>query len=355
MSEATPSPRVKLAVTSSPHVFDRDTVSRIMWEVNLALVPALLMSLYVFGLHAVGVILATILGAVVAEVLIQALLLNKPISVTDGSAVLTGLLLAFCVPVALPPWIAFIGGFLAIAFGKQVFGGLGQNIFNPAHVARAILLSSWPLYMTTWIKPLATVDWSGSLDGFTQATPLGMMKMTLASTGLAAEMKAAGTTAVQHVFQELGISWSNLFIGTIGGSLGETSKLALLVGGLFLLIRGHITWPVPVSMIGTVGIGSFLITGDPTMALFHVLTGGLIIGALFMATDMVTSPITTKGQLLFGLGCGAITLLIRMKGGYPEGVCYSILIMNAFVPLIDRFTQPKKFGVIDPVPVEAKA
>jgi Na+-translocating ferredoxin:NAD+ oxidoreductase subunit D len=356
MSEQTPLSPNRLWVTSAPHVHDGDSVARIMWDVNLALVPALLMALWVFGLRGAVVIALSILGAAVGEAVAQKLFLKQPVTLCDGSAVLTGLLLAFCVPAALPWWAAFIGGFVAIIFGKQVYGGLGQNIFNPAHVARAVLLASWPVAMTTWVKPGVATGVIGALpDGVTGATALGLAKETLRNPELVERLTASGTTVLQHTLTSLNLTWSDLLLGSMPGSLGETSKLALLLGGLFLLVRGHISWHVPVTMMGTVFVGSWLYFGDLPMACFHLLTGGLFIGALFMATDMVTSPLTQKGHLIFGLGCGLITLLIRLKGGYPEGVCYSILIMNAFVPLIDRFTVPEKFGRLPATLQEAKA
>lgn len=342
----------RLLVTVSPHIHSSLTTARVMWDVILALVPALFMSLYIFGTRAAVVILLSILGAITAEALIQKILLKKPVSISDGSAILTGLLLAFCVPASLPWWVAFLGGFIAIAFGKQVYGGLGQNIFNPAHVARAILLASWPVYMTTWLKPKAVISAMGIIpDGVTAATPLGMLKETVRNPELMTKLQASGTSALTYVMHSLNITFHDMFIGTIGGSLGETSKIALLIGGLYILFRGHITWQSPVSMISTVFFGALIFGGSFNFALYHLLAGGLFIGAIFMATDMVTTPMTKVGQLIFGFGCGAITLLIRMKGGYPEGVCYSILIMNALVPLIDRFTVPKKFGFVK----EAKA
>ncbi len=328
----------KLLVTVGPHHHAPDTVARIMWEVNLALLPAFLVSLYVFGGRALVVTVFAVLGAVAGEAMVQACFLKKPVPLADGSAVLTGVLMAFCVPAALPWWTAFIGGFAGIVFGKQIYGGLGQNIFNPAHIARAILLASWPVYMTTWLKPGAAAGWFGAVDGLTAATPLGLMKETLRNPDLMNTLQASGTTILQYTFQTLDIGWSNLLVGTIGGSLGETSKIALLLGGIFLLVRRHISWHTPVTMMGTVFLGALLITRDPSLAFFHLFSGGLFLGAFFMATDMVTSPMTKTGHLLFGAGCGAITLLIRFKGGYPEGVCYSILIMNAFVPLIDKWT-----------------
>ncbi|MFZ2955345.1 MAG: RnfABCDGE type electron transport complex subunit D [Candidatus Ozemobacteraceae bacterium] len=344
MNEST-SPRDKLLVTSSPHMFAADSVTRIMWEVNLALLPALLIGWYVFGPRALVIIALSIAGAIAGEVLVRAFFLGKPVTIYDGSAILTGLLLGFCLPSALPAWIAFIGGFVATIFGKQVYGGLGQNIFNPAHVARAILLASWPVYMTSWVKPLASVPaWGALNDGVTAATPLGFLKETAANPELMTSLKASGTALLDHVFTTLHLTWGDMFLGTMGGSIGETGKLALILGGIFLLYRGHITWHAPVTMMATVFLGALCVTGDLRFAFFHLFSGGLIIGALFMVSDMVTAPVTGPGRLLFGFGCGFLTLLIRMKGGYPEGVCYSILIMNAFVPLIDRYIVPKRFG-----------
>jgi electron transport complex protein RnfD len=337
----------QLLVTSSPHLHDNMTAARVMWDVNIALVPALAMALYNFRGKAALVIVASILGAVLAEFLIQKFLLKQPSSISDGSAIVTGLLLAFCLPAALPWWVAFLGGIVAISLGKQVYGGLGQNIFNPAHVARAMLLASWPVYMTTWLKPHGVEK---TADALTCATPLGILKESANDPELMSKLAEQGTSLVAHTMQQLQVSFSDLFFGlNFSGSLGETSKLALLIGGLYLLIRGHITWQAPVAMIGTVVGGAFIFGGSVEYALFHFLTGGLIIGAIFMITDMVTSPMTGLGQLIFGFGCGAITLLIRMKGGYPEGVCYSILIMNALVPIIDRFTVPEKFGTVKEV------
>lgn len=342
ISTATTSSVPRLLVTTSPHIQSGLSAARVMWDVNLAMLPALIMAIHNFGLRAALVIGFSVAGAVAAEFLIQTFLLQKPSTLSDGSAIVTGILLAFCVPAALPLWVAFVGGFVAIALGKQAYGGLGQNIFNPAHVARAVLLASWPVYMTTWLKP---GQGYGIADAVTTATPLGLLKETARDAQLMEKITTEGGNLIAYVMQKLQITFSDLFLGVnFSGSLGETSKLALIIGGIYLLIRGHISWHGPVAMTATVFAGAFLIGGSLQYALFHLLTGGLIIGALFMITDMVTSPMTNKGHLLFGFGCGAITLLIRLKGGYPEGVCYSILIMNAFVPLIDKFMIPKRFG-----------
>ncbi len=334
----------KLLVTTSPHINSGLSSARVMWDVNLALLPALVMAVYSFGPRAALTVLCSVAGAVAAEFFVMKFLRNKPCTLADGSAVVTGILLAFCVPVALPLWIAFVGGFIAIAIGKQAYGGLGQNIFNPAHVARAMLLTSWPVYMTTWLKP-GTVKGFSTIDAVTTATPLGLIKETAGNAELMNQIGSSGSTLVSHVLQQLQINFADLFLGVnFSGSIGEISKLALLIGGIYLLIRGHITWHAPLAMIATVFAGAFVYGGSVEFALFHLLTGGLFIGAIFMVTDMVTSPMTEKGMLLFGFGCGAITLLIRLKGGYPEGVCYSILIMNAFVPLIDKLFVPRRFG-----------
>lgn len=352
--------KCNLVVNVGPHTNSQDNVSRIMWEVNLSLLPALFVAVYVYGTRSLFIVLASVLGAILGEFVVQKYFRNIPVTIWDGSAIVTGILLAFCIPVAVPLWIAFIGGLVSIVLGKQCYGGLGQNIFNPAHVGRAILLASWPVYMTTWIKPFSNISTIQNVvitDGITTATPLAVIKETIYNTEISQNLLASSTTLVQYTFSKLGIGWKDLLIGTIGGSLGETSKIALIVGGLYLLLRRHISLHIPFSMIGTVFIGALIYSHSFEFALFYIFSGGLILGAFFMATDMVTSPMTQLGHIIFGIGCGIITLLIRLKGGYPEGVCYSILIMNAFVPLIDRITVPKKFGTISVVAQskEAKA
>lgn len=304
----------KLLMTSSPHQHHRDDTRRAMFEVVLALMPAATLAVFYFGIKAVLVMAVCVGTAVLTEFAIQKLT-GKAVTIRDYSAAVTGLLLAFNVPAGLPLWIAAIGSVVAVGIGKQVFGGLGSNPFNPALVGRAVLLASWPVQMTTWVAPFTLV---------TTATPLGQMKLEGIST-----------------------AYSSMFLGSIGGSLGETSALALIAGGIYLLWRGIIDWRIPTGFIGTVAVmgwvfgGDGLFGGDP---LFHVLAGGLLLGAFFMATDWVTSPVTKKGRLIMGIGCGLITAIIRIWGGYPEGVSYSILIMNAVTPLIDRYTQPRKFG-----------
>ncbi len=351
MSENNEYPQItakNLIVNNSPHIQSPVTISSIMWEVNLALLPVIAMAVYNFGIRAFLIILLSVLGSVFAEYFIQTNLRRIPTTISDGSAVLTGTLLALCLPVAIPLWIAFLGGFIAIALGKQVYGGLGQNIFNPAHVARAILLASWPVYMNTWLKPGLGTNIS-TVDAVTTATPLGLLKEVAKNSDKVAELAKSGQSIIQYIFETLNINFSDMLLGLkIGGSLGETSKLAIILGAFYLLIRKHINLYAPGAMFATVFVGAYIYGGDADYAMFHLLAGGLFLGAFFMVTDMVTSPITPLGKMIFGFGCGAITLLIRLKGGYPEGVCYSILIMNAFVPLIDKFCKPRRFGVVKP-------
>ena len=298
-----------------------------MWQVNLALAPAALFSVYVFGIPALVTMLLCVGAAVAAEGLIQKWQ-AKEVTVSDGSAVLTGLLLAMNIPATLPWYMSIIGSVVAVAIAKHTMGGLGYNIFNPALIGRAFLLASWPVAMTTW--PAARA----SIDGVTSATPLGILKMQ----GYQQLVDSFGTHA------EL---YRSLLFGTRGGSAGESSALLLLAGGIYLIYRGYIHWQVPAVMIGSVGIcgwafgGAGLFSGDP---LLHMMSGGLILGAFFMATDMVTIPLTVKGQVVFAAGAGLLVVLIRLIGGYPEGVCYAILLMNAVTPLIDMLIKPVKFG-----------
>ena len=314
-------------ISTSPHIRADESISKIMWTVNLALAPAAIYAIYRFGISALIILLMGSLSAVGFEYLVQKLR-KKPITITDGSAFLTGLLLAMCLPPAIPAYMAVIGSFIAIVIAKHSMGGLGQNIFNPAHIGRAALMVSWPVAMTTWTK-LST-----SVDAVTTATPLNILKQQ-------------GYGKLIDTFGSAPQMYKAMFIGARNGSIGETSTILLLLGGIYLIYKGYANWVVPAFMIGTVGILTWvfgpagLFSGDP---LFHMMAGGLIIGAFFMATDMVTIPITKKGQIIFAMGVGALTVLIRLKGGYPEGVCYSILLMNAVTPLIDRVAKPVKFG-----------
>jgi len=300
----------RLVVSVSPHIRAKENVRVIMFDVLLSLSPALVASVILFGRQALLIVSVSIFFSVASEFLWQRMW-RKKITVGDLSSVVTGMLLAFVLPPSSPLWMVAIGAFVAIILGKQLFGGLGYNPFNPALVARAVLLASWPVYMTTWTRPF---------DGVTTASPLGIVKMKLD--------------------QELP-SYLQMFLGNRAGCLGEISVLALLVGAVYLLYKKQITWHIPASYIGTVGLVCILFKRDP---LLNIMAGGLILGAFFMATDMVTSPLTRKGKLAFGVGCGLLTMLIRFTGGFPEGVCYSILIMNMLTPVIDKITEPKVFG-----------
>lgn len=320
---------IKLTVASSPHVRCNETIPKIMWNVVAALVPAAAFGVYYFGVNALVNIIVAIVSAVIFEFLWEKAM-HKRITITDGSAVITGLLLAMTCPPSLPWWMSIVGSFLAIVVCKQAMGGLGYNIFNPAHVGRAGLMVSWPVAMTTWTQVNGTV-----IDGVAGATPLNVFK----HGGSDALFQLFGTNDWSSIYQ-------SLFFGFRNGSLGETSTVLLILGGLWLIYKGYVNWQVPVVMIATVGILTGAVYGSANVALFQMMAGGLIIGAFFMATDMVTAPITVKGQVIFALGCGLITVLIRVLGGYPEGVGYSILLMNTLTPLIDRLVKPTVFGAV---------
>jgi Na+-translocating ferredoxin:NAD+ oxidoreductase subunit D len=321
-----------LKVSSSPHVHSTLTVPQIMRGVIIAMLPAFLFSVYLFGAGALYVTVLAIVFCIGLEYLISKYVLNRPATLYDGSAIITGMLLAFNVPSNLPWPILLIGCVMAIGLGKMSFGGLGNNPFNPALVGRVFLLISFPVEMTSWPKPGAT--WS--LDAVTSATPLGILK-----DGLKAGESMDALMAQMP-------SYTDFFFGFQGGSLGEMSFFAILMGLIYMLYKKIITWHIPVSMIGTV----VLMTGifwliDPLRyahPVFHVLTGGVMLGAVFMATDYVTSPFTHRGMLIFGIGIGVITVLIRLFGSYPEGVSFAILIMNAFVPLINRYAKQPRYG-----------
>jgi len=312
-----------LTISTSPHIRDRDSVPKIMWTVVISLLPAVFAGTYFFGLRALLIVFIGTVSSIATEALIQRIL-HKKITVYDGSAAVTGMLLAMVIPSGVPLWMPIIGSFCAIAFAKAPFGGIGYNIFNPALIGRAILLASFPVAMTTWQLPLPMQ----AVDSVTGATTLAIIKEG-------------------HADHALSI-W-NLFIGRSGGSIGETSELALLIGAILLLVKRYITWHIPVSFIGTValifGIKELFGDRDFAMIMVQMFSGGLLLGAFFMATDMVTSPLTKTGGLIFGAGTGIITCIIRIKGGYPEGVCYAILLMNAVTPLIDRYVKPRRFGI----------
>lgn len=300
-----------LIVNSSPHMKCHKSTSSIMLDVIIALIPAIILSVYFFSYIAAIIIAVSVITAVLFEYLYN-LLAKKKQTIGNLSAVVTGVILALNLPpVKSSIWIAAVGTLIAIVIVKMLFGGIGKNIFNPAIAARVFLTVSFASQMTSWVAP--------GLDGVSMATPLAIAK--------------SGEIT----------GYLELFLGNIGGSLGETSAFALLIGGIWLLLRKVITWHIPAAFIGTVALGAFIFGKDP---LFHVLAGGLLLGAIFMATDYVTSPITWKGKLIFGFGCGLITIAIRIFGNLPEGVSFSILFMNALVPLIDRYTVPKSFGEV---------
>jgi Na+-translocating ferredoxin:NAD+ oxidoreductase subunit D len=320
-----------LTVSPSPHVHSDDSTRKIMYRVVYALIPALLWSVFVFGLDALRVTLIAVAACLAFEYLIQKYLMKVSPSVTDGSALITGILLAFNVPAGIPWWIIVIGSLAAIGIGKLSFGGLGSNIFNPALVGRVFLLISFPVQMTSW-----PVTRQSEVDTVTSATPLGIIKEGLTNG-----------TPVSRLMPDLPAT-SDMLLGNIGGSLGEISALLLILGGLYMLFKKVITWHIPVSVIASVGIiAAIFWLADPQSyvnPVYHLLTGGLMLGAIFMATDMVTSPMAPKGQIIYGVGIGAITISIRLFGAYPEGISFAILIMNAFTPLINTYVKPKRFG-----------
>ncbi len=336
----------RLVVSGSPHAFSKDSVSRRMWGVVLALLPAAAYSVYLFGLGAFIVLLTSVLGCVLIEYFIQRFMMGGKVTVINGSAVITGLLLAMNLPSNLPIWIILIGCVVAIGLGKYAFGGLGQNIFNPAILGRVFLLISFPQQMTSW--PLPFVNRTTYLDATTGATYLSKMKMEAMSvvdtaTGASAVDGSTGASAVNTVSEAAidALNWVDALLGNMGGSLGEMSAVALLIGGVFMLLRGIISWHIPVSIIATVMLFAWGAGVDPVMS---VLSGGVMLGAIFMATDYVTSPMTHRGMIIYGVMIGVITMVIRLWGAYPEGVSFAILIMNGFTPLINKFVRPRQFG-----------
>ncbi len=322
----------RFIVSSSPHIRAGETTQRVMLDVILALMPALLAGILYFGFKALTVTIVAVVFAVAAEAAMQKLM-KRPVTINDLSAAVTGVLLAFNLPVTAPLWMVAIGSIFAIVIAKQCFGGLGYNFINPALAARAMLLASWPVRMTNWVTPGA--------DAVSTATPLALVKEGIQyAQGVPA---AAGGEAAGQVLPSL----TQLFMGSIGGCIGETSALALLLGGAYLMYRGVISYRIPASYIGTVAVLALLFGKfDFYLMVYHLVSGGLFLGAFFMATDYSTSPMTAKGQIIMGIGCGLLTAVIRFFGGYPEGVSYSILLMNIATPLIDRYTMPKKFGEV---------
>ena len=319
----------QLTISGSPHVHGELSVKKIMYLVILALMPAFCVSIYFFGFNAIRVTLISVATCVLTEFLIQKYLLKGECTISDGSAILTGILLAFNVPSNIPWWMVVVGGIVAIGIAKMSFGGLGKNPFNPALVGRVFMLISFPVAMTTWPVPDQPFLTLGT-DVITGPTTLGLLK-------------EGGVGAVSN------INYWDMLIGNTGGSFGEMCAIALIIGGLFLIIMRIIDWQTPVIIIATVALVSgicWLI--DPSTyvnPLYHILSGGLMLGAFFMATDMVTSPMTIGGKCIFALGIGLITIIIRLWGQYPEGMSFAILIMNAVVPLINKGFKPKRFGV----------
>jgi len=340
----------KFIVSSSPHIRGPEDIPRIMWAVVAALAPGVIWGIYVFRearpaetcwfhwmpFYPAFITILAIGTAVATEALIQRLR-GVRVTIRDGSAVVTGLLFAMIVPPCVPWYVPIVGSFFAIAIGKHCFGGLGCNIWNPALIARAFVLSSYVFPLTSvWHYPAdsVTMRLGEETDAITRPTPLAAVKDPLKNLG------------------DNNTPYRDLLFGNIGGCLGETSALLLLLGGVFLMLRGYVKWQIPIPYLATVAVLGWALpvkvqgewiafAGDPV---FHLLAGGLFLGAFFMATDMVTSPITKKGMIIFGIGCGLLTVIIRVYGGYPEGVCYSILLMNTAVPLIDRYTKPVKLG-----------
>ena len=323
-----------VTVSPSPHIFGQQSVKSLMTGVVVALIPAFLISLFLFGIGALVVTSVAITACVLTEYLIQKFIMKSEVRISDGSAIVTGLLLAFNLPSNLPWWMIIVGSVFAISIGKMVYGGLGNNPFNPAMVGRVFLLISFPVQMTSW--PLPVLSRLQYLDAATGATPLGIVKEGLRNG-------EAMSSIAQQVPDHM-----QLFLGTMNGSMGEVSALALLLGFAWLLYKKIITWHIPVFILATVfGFTGILWLIDPLQnasPVFHILTGGVMLGAVFIATDPVSSPMTKAGMILYAIGIGLITVIIRVYGSYPEGVSFAILIMNAVVPLLNKYIKPRRFG-----------
>jgi len=323
-----------LNVSQSPHVHGKESTQRLMLNVVIALVPAFITSVFYFGAGAIIVTATSVVSCLLFEYLIQRFVLRKPISINDGSALVTGILLAFNLPSNIPVLIIVIGSFVSIAVAKMTFGGIGNNPFNPALVGRVFMLISFPVQMTSW--PVPKGFGTGYLDAVTGATPLAVIKEGLKNGEPISDLIARIPTP------------SQMFLGDMGGSMGEVAAIALLIGFAWLLIRKVITWHIPVSVIGSLALFTailWLVNPEKNASpMFHILAGGVLLGAIFMATDYVTSPMVPKAMLIYGCGIGIITVIIRVYGAYPEGVSFAILIMNAFVPLMNSYIKPKRFG-----------
>ena len=317
---------LKLIASSNPHIRNNEDTRSIMLDVIIALCPALIMSVIRFGFRALISVLVSVVSAMFFEWLYRKLM-HKTQTLGDLSAAVTGVLLAFVCPVTLPYWMLIVGNFFAIFLVKQLYGGLGKNFINPALAGRAFLLASWPVAMTTWVAARSHVGLGSTADVVSAATPMAILKGS-----------AEGDLP----------SALSVFLGVTGGSMGEVSAIALLIGGIYLLVRKVITIQIPASYILTVAVLAVIFPaegyGHLEYMLYAIFGGGLMLGAIFMATDYSTTPVSKKGQIVFGIGCGLLTTMIRFFGGYPEGVCYSILLMNTTVWLIDKYTRPTKFG-----------
>ncbi|MBK9389141.1 MAG: RnfABCDGE type electron transport complex subunit D [Bacteroidetes bacterium] len=324
----------QLNISPSPHIHGKETTEKLMYGVVLALMPAFFASVYFFGTGAIIVTATAVVSCMTFEYLIQRYILRKPISVTDGSALVTGLLLALNLPSNIPVLMIVIGSLVAIGVAKMTFGGLGNNPFNPALVGRVFMLISFPVQMTTW--PVASGFKTGYTDAVTGATPLAIIKEGLKNG-----------ESLSQLMEKIPTTFS-MIIGNMGGSIGEVSALALLIGLIYLLYKKIITWHIPVSVIGSLGAFTavmWIINPDSYASpVFHILAGGVLLGAIFMATDYVTSPMNPKAMIIYGCGIGILTAIIRIWGAYPEGVSFAILIMNAFVPLMNTYIKPKRFG-----------
>ena len=325
----------KLLVSPSPHIHGKDTTAKLMRDVLIALLPVTAVSIWFYGLSAIKLVVVGVLSCILVEYLIEKFLLKSKITICDCSAAVTGLLLALNLPAAAPWWVIVIGSIVAIGIAKMTFGGLGQNLFNPALVGRVFLLVSFPAIMASWTAP---ARWGGEGDAFTGATPLGLIKEGLMS----------GKTVQEIIAANPNLSTGQLLFARAGGSAGEISVVALLLGFAWLLIRKVIKPTIPVTILVTVALFSGILwlcnPAQFTDPIFNLCTGGVMLGAIFMATDYVTSPMSTKGMIIFGVGIGILTVLIRQFGSYPEGVSFAILIMNATVPLINMYCLPKRFG-----------
>jgi electron transport complex protein RnfD len=323
-----------LTVSPSPHTHGKETTIKLMLGVVIALLPALFASIFYFGYAAIIVTVASVTSCILFEYLIRKFIFKKPLTINDGSALVTGMLLAFNLPSNLPVFIIIIGSFVSIAIAKMTFGGLGNNPFNPALVGRVFMLISFPVQMTSW--PVPGGFGTGYTDAVTGATPLAIIKEGLKNGESISQLVSQIPTPAQ------------MFLGNTGGSMGEVAAIALLIGFIYLLVKKIITWHIPVSVIGSLALFTtiiWLVNPEKNAGpMFHILAGGVLLGAIFMATDYVTSPMNPKAMIIYGCGIGILTVIIRVWGAYPEGVSFAILIMNAFVPLMNAYIKPKRFG-----------